>query len=59
MGLLISDNMLWFGSVLDQDPAEASTRGVKQLTRMLYDSDDFQTVLLPVRDGVTVSIYGS
>jgi caffeoyl-CoA O-methyltransferase len=57
-GLLISDNMLWFGAVLDQDPAEASTRGVKELTRLLYESDDFQTVLLPLRDGVTVSIYG-
>jgi predicted O-methyltransferase YrrM len=57
-GLLISDNMLWFGTVLDPEPDEPSTRGVKELTRMLYESRDFQTVLLPVRDGVTVSVYG-
>jgi len=58
-GLLISDNMLWFGTVLDRHPSEPSTLGVKELTRLLYESDDFHTVLLPVRDGVTVSIYGA
>ncbi len=58
-GLLISDNMLWFGTVLEDDAKEASTRGVQELTRMLYDSADFNTVLIPMRDGVTVSIYGA
>ncbi len=56
-GLFISDNMLWFGSVIEQDPREESTRGVLELTRLLYESDDFDTVLLPLRDGVTVSTY--
>ena len=58
-GLFISDNMLWFGTVLDDEAKEASTRGVQQLTRMLYGSADFNTVLIPLRDGVTVSIYGA
>jgi predicted O-methyltransferase YrrM len=56
-GLFISDNMLWFGAVLEQRPVEESTRGVQELTRMLYDSDVFETVLIPLRDGVTVSLY--
>jgi predicted O-methyltransferase YrrM len=56
-GLLISDNMLWFGTVLEEEPTEASTRGVKELTRLLYASDEFETVLIPIRDGVTVSTY--
>jgi caffeoyl-CoA O-methyltransferase len=55
--LLISDNMLWSGAVLERAPAEASTRGVQELTRRLYASPAFETILLPVRDGVTVSIY--
>ena len=58
-GLLISDNMLWFGSVLDDPPVDASTQGVCELTRLLYESDDFRTVLIPLRDGVSVSIYGT
>jgi caffeoyl-CoA O-methyltransferase len=56
-GLLISDNMLWYGTVLQQQPEQPSTRGVKEMTRRLYESDQFETVLLPLRDGVTVSIY--
>jgi predicted O-methyltransferase YrrM len=57
-GLLISDNMLWFGTVLDETPADDKVRGVKELTRLLYESPDFRTVMLPLRDGVSVSIYG-
>jgi predicted O-methyltransferase YrrM len=56
-GLLISDNMLWFGTVLERDAEHASTRGVQELTRLLYGSDEFDTVLIPLRDGVTVSLY--
>lgn len=56
-GLLISDNMLWFGTVIEDAPEQPSTRGVQQLTRRLFSSPAFETVLLPVRDGVTVSIY--
>jgi predicted O-methyltransferase YrrM len=56
-GLLISDNMLWFGTVLDSNPAQESTRGVQELTRRLYESDQFETVLVPLRDGVTISTY--
>lgn len=58
-GLLISDNMLWYGSVLDADSSQASTRGVQAMTRLLHESDDFETVLLPLRDGLSVSIYGA
>ena len=56
-GLFISDNMLWFGTVLEDAPELESTRGVKELTRRLYESQQFDTVLMPIRDGVTVSIY--
>lgn len=55
-GLLISDNMLWFGTVLESDPVEESTLGVQGLTRALLDSPDFLTVVLPIRDGVSVSL---
>ncbi|MBI4161282.1 MAG: O-methyltransferase [Acidobacteria bacterium] len=54
-GLLICDNMLWFGRVLTPDP-DPATRGVRELTRRLIASPDFHTILLPVRDGVSVSL---
>ncbi len=55
-GLLVSDNMLWFGRVLDPSDADPTTRGVRELTRRLYASSRYVTTLLPVRDGVTVSV---
>jgi predicted O-methyltransferase YrrM len=56
-GLLISDNMLWYGKVLAPEPPDDATRGVRDLTRAITGSDEFETVLLPVRDGVSVSAY--
>ncbi len=56
-GLFISDNMLWFGTVLEKRPQKDSTRGVQELTRLLYASDEFDTVIVPVRDGVSISTY--
>jgi predicted O-methyltransferase YrrM len=58
-GLLICDNMLWFGTVLDDESDDPPTRGIRELTRRLYASDEFDTVLIPIRDGVTVSTYRS
>jgi len=57
-GLLVSDNMLWFGTVLDERPDDATARGVKELTRLLFESPHFATCLMPVRDGVSISVRG-
>jgi predicted O-methyltransferase YrrM len=54
-GLLVSDNMLWYGRVLEPDPADADTAGILELTRRLRAASDFVTTLIPMRDGVTVS----
>ncbi len=55
-GLLVSDNMLWDGEVLREDPDDADTRGIRGLTRALYAPEPFFTALVPVRDGVTISV---
>ena len=54
-GLFITDNMLWQGRVLDASTADASTRGVLELTRALYAAPSLDTTILPIRDGVAVS----
>lgn len=54
-GLLVSDNMLWYGRVLDPEPADPDTAGILELTRRLSTARDFVTALIPMRDGVTVS----
>lgn len=55
-GLLICDNMLWFGRVLESTPADETTRGILELSRQLKAAPDFTTTLVPIRDGVTVSL---
>jgi len=54
-GLFISDNMLWKGNVLEKSPDDA-TRGVRELTRLLQTSPQYLTTLIPLRDGVSVSL---
>ena len=53
-GLFITDNTLWHETVLH--PTEASDRAVAQFNRQLYDFQQFFTTLLPIRDGLTVSV---
>lgn len=55
-GLLITDNMLWSGRVVAAEPAEASTRGIQEYTRLLYETPALYTTILPVRDGLAVSL---
>ncbi len=54
-GYLIADNMLRDGKVLAGD-GDVHTRGVIELTRRLMETGDFITTILPVRDGVSVSL---
>ena len=52
--IFVTDNTLWHERVLD--PREGSDRAVVDFDRKLYESTQFFTTLLPIRDGVTVSI---
>ena len=54
-GLLISDNVLWSGKILDHFPDE-STAGVLTYNRLIYTSQELYTTIIPLRDGVSVSI---
>lgn len=55
-GLLVTDNMLWSGRVVAAEPSEASTRAIQQYTRLLYATPGLYTTILPVRDGLAVSL---
>ena len=58
-GALIIDNMLWGGRVLDESRTEASTTGVREATRLIYEDPDWYPSLLPLRDGVILAIKAS
>lgn len=54
-GLLISDNVLWKGRILQEKPDQA-TAGVLMFNRRLYAMSELFTVIVPIRDGVSISL---
>jgi caffeoyl-CoA O-methyltransferase len=55
-GLLVTDNTLWSGKAARPAAAEDNnTRGVQEFNRLTYSAKDLYPVLIPLRDGVTVS----
>jgi predicted O-methyltransferase YrrM len=52
-GLLLADNVLWFGQVLEESD-DPDTLGIKEFTRLLFHDPDFFATILPIRDGVGV-----
>jgi len=55
-GLFIVDNMLWDGKVLGGIADDAPTQGVLELTHLLKSAPMFSTSIVPIRDGVAVSV---
>jgi predicted O-methyltransferase YrrM len=55
-GLFVTDNVLWSGKVAQKSPAEDSTKAIQEFNRQLYAASGFFTTLIPLRDGVSVSI---
>ncbi len=54
-GILITDNLIWNARVVEAEP-DTQTRGIMEYTKMIYDSPDFLTTIIPLRDGVGVSL---
>ncbi|MGH7806788.1 MAG: O-methyltransferase [Thermodesulfobacteriota bacterium] len=54
-GLFITDNVLWHGRVLSDDRSP-SVKGVKEFTRMLLSEKGFLTTIIPIRDGISLSV---
>jgi predicted O-methyltransferase YrrM len=54
-GLLIADNVLWSGKILDKKP-DAATAGIITFNRMIYASKELLTSIVPLRDGVSISV---
>jgi caffeoyl-CoA O-methyltransferase len=55
-GLFITDNVLWSGRVAEKNPKDATTKAILEFNRLLYNSEDFYTTILPIRDGLAVAL---
>jgi caffeoyl-CoA O-methyltransferase len=55
-GLILSDNVLWSGKVLEPvKPGDKSTTVLLEYNKRVKEDPRVETVLLPIRDGLTVS----
>ncbi len=55
-GIILSDNVLWSGKVLEPlNPKDKSTKILLDYNKLLKEDPRVETVLLPIRDGLTVS----
>lgn len=55
-GIILSDNVLWSGKVVEPlQKNDVSTEILLEYNKLLRDDPRVETVLLPIRDGLTVS----
>lgn len=55
-GVILSDNVLWSGKVLEEVKAnDKSTKVLLEYNELLKNDPRVETVLLPIRDGLTMS----
>jgi caffeoyl-CoA O-methyltransferase len=54
-GLLIIDNMLWHGQILDANDHEKTTDAIRRFTRDVTSDLDWIVSLIPARDGMIVA----
>jgi predicted O-methyltransferase YrrM len=55
-GIILSDNVLWSGKVVeDVNPNDISTKILLEYNTLLNEDARVETVLLPIRDGLTVT----
>ena len=54
-GILISDNVLWSGKVMEETSNDLETNILKRFNRLLKNDKKFETIIIPIRDGVSIS----
>ena len=50
--VVLFDNVLWYGKVLEENPKQKSTQIIKELNDLIAKDEDFENVILPLRDGL-------
>ncbi len=55
-GLLLADNSLWSGRVIDPADRSVDTEAIRRFNLLLHDDDRISLSLLPVGDGLTLAL---
>ena len=52
--VVMFDNVLWYGKVLEENPKQTSTKIIKELNDLVSKDQDFENLILPLRDGINL-----
>ena len=52
--VVMFDNVLWYGKILEEKPKMKSTQNIKELNDLVAQDEDFENLILPLRDGVNL-----
>lgn len=52
--VVLFDNVLWYGKVLEESPKSKMTKTIKTLNDLIPKDEDFDSFILPLRDGVSM-----
>ena len=54
-GVILVDNVLWGGNVINPDAADENTKAIKAFNDAIAQDDRVETVMLPISDGLTLA----
>ena len=55
--VLITDNVLWHGKVVDQDKEiDYKTRKIAEFNKNLANESSLKSIILPIRDGISIAV---
>lgn len=52
--VVMFDNVLWYGKVLEENSKQKATINIKELNDLVAKDNDFENLILPLRDGVNL-----
>ena len=55
-GVVILDNVLWGGSVIDESAQDADTQAIRKINKKLLNDKRVSITMLPVADGLTLAM---
>ena len=53
-GVILADNVLWSGKVINSEDHDLTTNVLREFNRMVNNDNRIETILLPIRDGISI-----
>ncbi|MFZ0280610.1 MAG: methyltransferase, partial [Bacteroidales bacterium] len=53
-GIIVADNVLWGGQVLDKNTRDPQAKGIIEFNEMISRQKNIENLILPLRDGLMI-----